>query len=151
MGTSTQPVRTIGGRMLRRSLDSIAPAPVASARNSLAGNPQVAAIRAAREASEIALGELLHRSDDALTAEEVAKLQPEIELARFTVNDCRQKEIDLLAAGSVIPTLDAAILDRLQSLADSLDSATVRNAVTAATIDGLAAILNSAVRITAML
>jgi len=38
----------------------------------------------------------------------------------------------------------------LHNLAASIASKTVRNAVISATIDGLAAILNSAVRITAM-
>jgi hypothetical protein len=114
-------------------------------------NPQLSAIRAAQEAAEIVLGELLHRSDNVITAEDMAALQPEIELARFTVHDCQQKQIDLLAASTVVTPPDPATLATLQSLADSIDSKTVRNAVVAATVDGLAAILNSAVRITAML
>ena len=66
------------------------------------------------------------------------------------VNDCRQKEIDLTAAGTTVPPLDPSSVAKLQSLAASIDVATVRNAVVTAALSGLASILNSAVRIKAM-
>ena len=115
-----------------------------------AGDPRIEAIHAAREAAEIVLAELLHRSETVITADEMAELQPEIELARGTVDDCRQKEIDLTAAGSTVPPLDPASVAKLQSLAAGIDAATMRNAVVTAGLSGLAAILNSAVRIKAM-
>jgi hypothetical protein len=112
---------------------------------------RIAAIHAAQEGAEIALGELLHRSDDASTAAEMAELQPEIELARSTINDCTQKEVDLMASLTTISPPDAAIVAKLQSLAASIDAATVKSAIVTATLAGLADVLNSAIRINAML
>lgn len=128
------------GRPLMRTM-RMAPAP---------GDPRIDAVRAAKEAAEIVLAELLHRSETVITADEMAELQPEIELARGTVNDCRQKEIDLTAAGTTIPPLDSASVAKLESLAASIDAATVRSAVVNAALSGLASILNSAIRIKAM-
>jgi len=132
------------GRPLMRTMRMAAAPAVA------AGDPRMEAIHAAREATEIVLAELLHRSETVITADDMAELQPEIELARGTVNDCRQKEIDLTAAGTTVPPLDPASVAKLQSLAASIDVATVRNAVVTAALRGLASILNSAVRIKAM-
>jgi len=133
------------GRPLMRTMRMAAAPAMAT------GDPRIEAIQAAREAAEIVLAELLHRSEDVITADDMADLQPEIELARSTVNDCRQKEIDLTAAGVIIPPLEPASVAKLQSLAESIDAATVRAAVVSATLGGLAAILNSAIRIKAMI
>lgn len=116
-----------------------------------AADPRIAAIHAARESAELVLAELLHRSDEVVTADEMADLQPEIELARSTVHDCRQKEIDLTAAGTTVQPLDPASTAKLQGLAAKVDEATVRSAIINATLDGLASILNTAIRINAML
>ncbi len=114
-------------------------------------DPRIAAIHAARVAAETVLAELISRSEDAITADDMADLQPEIELARGTVHDCRQKEIDLTAAATTVAPLNPASLAKLQQLADSVDRATVRNAIASAALGGLASILNSAIRINAML
>ena len=116
-----------------------------------APDPRIAAIHAAKEGAEIVLAELLHRSDEVVTADAMAELQPEIELARGIVDDCTQKEIDLTAASVVITPLDPASVTKLQSLAEDIDKATVRSAVLNATLSGLGAVLNSAIRINAML
>jgi hypothetical protein len=115
-----------------------------------AGDPRIDAIHGAREAAEIVLAELLHRSETVITADDMAELQPEIELARSTINDCQQKEIDLTAAATTVAPLDQASVAKLQRLAADIDSATVRGAVVNATLNGLASILNSAIRIKAM-
>jgi hypothetical protein len=81
----------------------------------------------------------------------MAELQPEIELARSTINDCTQKEVDLMASLTTISPPDAAIVAKLQSLAASIDAATVKSAIVTATLAGLADVLNSAIRINAML
>ncbi len=107
---------------------------IATAPAMAAGDPRIEAIHAARDAAEIVLAELLHRSETVITADDMAELQPEIELARGTVNDCRQKEIDLTAAGTTIPPLDPASVAKLQSLAATIDAATVRNAVITRTV-----------------
>jgi hypothetical protein len=116
-----------------------------------AGDPRIAAIHSARVAAEAVLVELMRRSEDAITADDMADLQPEIELARGTIHDCRQKEIDLTAAATTVQPLNPASVAKLQQLADSVDRATVRNAIASAALGGLASILNSAIRINAML
>ena len=146
---ATAPLR---GRSLRRMmLAAPAPAEVAASAVPPSADPRIAAIHAAKEGVEIVLAELLHRSDDAGTATEMADLQPEIVLARNTVDDCSQKEIDLTAALTTIALPDPATVAKLQSLGASIDAATVRGAIISATLDGLGAILNSAIRINAML
>jgi len=145
IATRKKAARVSAGRPLMRTMRMAAAPAMAT------GDPRIEAIQAAREAAEIVLAELLHRSEDVITADDMADLQPEIELARSTVHDCRQKEIDLTAAGVTIPPLEPASVAKLQSLAESIDAATVRAAVVSATLGGLAAILNSAIRIKAMI
>ncbi len=111
---------------------------------------RLAAVRAAREACELVLAELLERTDDAVTAQDMAALQPEIQVARNTIDDSRQREIDLTAAGTSIAPLDAATEANLQGMGAKVDAATIRDMVADATLDDLAAILNTAIRINAI-
>ena len=147
----TYPVKKYRQWGLRTSIQTEDLLLVAASAAPPSADPRIAAIHAAKEGAEIVLAELLHKSDDARTAAEMADLQPEIVLARNTVDDCSQKEIDLTAALNTIALPNPATVAKLQSLGASIDAATVRDAIIKATVDGLGAILNSAIRINAML
>ncbi|MDQ6664304.1 MAG: hypothetical protein M3Z23_07910 [Acidobacteriota bacterium] len=142
------------GRELRRSMSIGAealPAGAATFSGLAADDPRISSIQAAKEAAELVLAELLHRADDVITADQMAELEPDIQLARNTIEDCRQKEIDLTAADTTFPPLDPASAAKLQQLARQIDAATGRAAIVTASLDGLASILNTAIRINAVL
>jgi hypothetical protein len=143
------PGRQLRRKMMASSAPALAAAPAAAPAPD--DDPRIAAIRAAQEGAEIVLAQLLHLSDEASTASEMAEIQPDIELARATINDCAQKEIDLTASLTTIAPPDAATVAKLQSLAASIDAATIKSAILNATLAGLADVLNSAIRINAML
>ncbi|MDQ6707413.1 MAG: hypothetical protein M3Z85_15725 [Acidobacteriota bacterium] len=140
------------GRELQPSAAISAAAAPAFASGRLAANdPRIVSIQAARAASELVLAELLRRAGDVITADQMAELEPGIQLARNTIEDCAQKEIDLTAADTTFPPLDPASASELQQLGGQIDEATVRNAIITASLDGLGSILNTATRIDAIL
>jgi len=68
IATRKKAARVSAGRPLMRTMRMAAAPAMAT------GDPRIEAIQAAREAAEIVLAELLHRSEDVITADDMADL-----------------------------------------------------------------------------